>query len=139
MAGVIATRASAAGYSRQDKATTAATEPVQPTQLWPILGATKPSQTASLRQAHRQERNAYLADHHPKSATYSSAEMNAYASAIPSAVPSTVVHIGSPDGRFDWGDAGFGAAGGIALSLLALGGMRGASRYRSRQTAALSD
>jgi hypothetical protein len=131
-------RTSAAVYSRQDKSTIPATEPTQPTRLPPIVAAPKPSQRAALRQAQHQERLAYLADHQPNSARYSSAEMNAYASGIPTGAPGTVVHVTSPDGAFDWGDAGIGAAGGIALVMLGLGGVRGASRYRTRHTAALS-
>jgi hypothetical protein len=130
--------ASAAIYSRQDKSAISASEPTQPTRVPPILAAPKPSQTAALQQAQHQERLAYLADHQPNSARYSSAEMNAYASAIPTGVPTTVVHVASPDGPFDWGDAGIGAAGGIVLLMLGLGGMRGASRYRTRHSAALS-
>jgi hypothetical protein len=136
--GATAHGASAAVYSRQDKSTIPATEPTQPTRVPPILAAPKHAQTAALRQAEHQARQAYLADHYPNSARYSSAEMNAYASAIPTGVPSTVVHIVSHDGRFDWGDAGIGAAGGIVLLMLGLGGMRGASRYRTRHSAALS-
>jgi len=119
----------AAVYSRQDKSTIPATAPTQPTRLPPILPAGKPSQTAAFRQAEQQARLVYLADRQPNSARYSSAEMNAYASAVP-----TTVHVVSPDGRFDWGDAGIGAAGGIALLMLGLG----ASRYRTRHSAALS-
>jgi hypothetical protein len=136
--GATANRTSVAVYSRQDKSTVPATEPTQPTRVPPTLAAPKPSQRAALRQAQHQEQLAYLADHQPNSARYSSAEMNAYASGIPTGVPNTVVHVASPDGHFDWGDAGIGAAGGIALSMLGLGGMRGASRYRTRHTAALS-
>lgn len=139
--GASAHRAIAAIYSRQDKSTIPAGEPTQltrePTQLTgepPILPAPKPSQTAALRQAQHQARPAYLADHQPSSARYSSAEMNAYASGLPTAV----VHVASPDGRFDWGDAGIGAAGGIVLLMLGVGGMRGASRYRTRHSAALT-
>lgn len=33
----------------------------------------------------------------------------------------TVVHIISPTSSFDWTDAGIGAAGGLALSILGLG------------------
>jgi hypothetical protein len=131
-------RRSVAVYSRQDKSTIPATELTQATRLPPIVAAPKPSQRAALRQAQQQERLAYLADHQPNSARYSSAEMNAYASGIPTGVPGTVVHVASPDGPFDWGDAGIGAAGGIALVMLGFGGMRGASRYRTRHTAALS-
>ena len=104
----------AAIYSRADKSVIPATAPTQPARLPPILAAPNPSQTAALRQAEHQERRAYLADHQPTSARYSSAEMNTYASGLPTSVPSTAVHVASPHGRFDWGDAGIGAAGGIA-------------------------
>jgi hypothetical protein len=130
--------ASAAIYSRQDKSMIPATAPTQPTRVPPILAAPKASETLALRQAQHQKRQAYLADNQPHSARYSSAEMNAYTSAIPAGVPSTVVTVASPDGPFDWGDAGIGAAGGIVLLMLGLGTVRGASRYRTRHTAALS-
>jgi hypothetical protein len=104
--------------------------PSQPTRLPPILAAPKLSQQAALRQAQQQERLAYVAHHQPNSATYSSAEMNAYASATPTGVPSTVVRIVSHDGRFDWGDAGIGAAGGLGLALLGVGGAAAVSQQR---------
>ncbi len=136
--GATANRAIAAVYSRQDKSTIPAGEPTQPTRVPPILAAPKPSQTAALRHAQHQERLAYVADHQPSSARYSSAEMNAYASGLPTGAPGTVVHVASPDGHFDWADAGIGAAGGIVLLMLGAGGLRGASRYRTRHSAALS-
>jgi hypothetical protein len=129
--------APAAVYSRQDKSMIPATAPTQPTRLPPILAAPKPPQRTALRQAEQQERLAYLADHQHRSARYSTSEMNAYASAIPT-FPRTAGHVVSLNGRFDWGDAGIGAAGGIALLMLGLGGIRGASRYRTRHSAALS-
>jgi hypothetical protein len=46
--------------------------------------------------------------------------MNAYAHATPTAVPSTVVHVAAHDSRFDWGDAGIGAAGGLGLALVSV-------------------
>jgi hypothetical protein len=128
--GATANRASAAVYSRQDKSTIPATEPAQPTRVPPILAAPNPSQTAALRQAQHQARLAYLADHQSNGARYSSAEMNAYASAIPTGAPSTVVHIVSHDGRFDWGDAGIGAAGGLGLALLGVAGAVSISQQR---------
>lgn len=136
--GATANRAIAAVYSRQDKSRIPPGEPTQPTRVPPILAAPKPSQTAALRQAKHQQRLAYVADHQPSSARYSSAEMNAYASGLPTGVPGTVVHVASPDGHFDWGDAGIGAAAGIVLLMLGAGGLRGASRYRTRHSAALS-
>ena len=35
--------------------------------------------------------------------------------------PQTVVRVQTPPSGFDWGDAGIGAAGGLALALLGLG------------------
>ncbi len=96
----------------------------------PILPAAKPSQLAALRQADQQERLAYLAYHQPASATYSNAEMSAYADAIPTRVPGTVVHVVSHDGRFDWGDAGIGAGGGLGLALVGVGGAFAISQQR---------
>lgn len=49
-------------------------------------------------------------------------------------VPPTIVRVSAPSGGFDWGDAGIGAAGGFALSMLGLGGALAVSqRRRERQ------
>ena len=136
--GAPANRATAAVYSRQDKSRIPADEPTQPTRVPPILAGPKPSQTAALRKAQHQERLAYVADHQSNSARYSSAEMNAYASGLPTGAPAIVVHVASPDGHFDWGDAAIGAAAGIVLLMLGAAGLRGATRYRTRHSAALS-
>jgi hypothetical protein len=48
-----------------------------------------------------------------------------------SAAP-TIVRISSPNGGFDWGDAGIGAAGGFALSMIAIGGALVVSQNRTR-------
>ena len=52
----------------------------------------------------------------------------------------TVVRVVDGDSGFDWIDAAIGAAGGITLSMLGLGGAHGVSQYRTRtrNTAALS-
>jgi hypothetical protein len=151
--------APAAVYSRQDKSTIPAAAPAQPTRLPTILPAPQPAQAAALRQAEQQERLAYVADHQSNSARYSSAEMNTYAAATPANTPTssgprsevvsgagygsgtaapTVVRVVDGASGFDWVDAAIGAAGGIALSMLGLGGARGVSQYRTRHTAALS-
>jgi hypothetical protein len=39
---------------------------------------------------------------------------------------------------FDWGDAGIGAAGGLALSMVGLGGALAVSQRRTRRATALS-
>jgi hypothetical protein len=45
-----------------------------------------------------------------------------------------VVRIQAPGGGFDWGDAGIGAAGGLALALLAVGGVLLLTDQRSLRT-----
>jgi hypothetical protein len=117
-----------------------ASQPTQPTGAPPILAGPTPAQRAALRQAQQQERRAYLADH--QNAKYSSAETNAYSDATPIGVPNTgprsevvsgagygpvhtpatVVRVLAHNGGFDWGDAGIGAAGGLGLALVGLGG-----------------
>ena len=104
--------------------------PSQRTGPPPILAAATRSQRAAVQQAQQQERLAYLAHHQPNGAQYSSAEMNVYAHATPTGVPSTVVHVVSHDGRFDWGDAGIGAAGGLGLALVGAGGAFAISQQR---------
>jgi hypothetical protein len=57
------------------------------------------------------------------------------------ATPQPVVRVEVTKGGFDWGDAGIGAAGGLAISMIGLGGFLGAAQYRTRrghETAALS-
>jgi hypothetical protein len=55
----------------------------------------------------------------------------AKASAAPSAV-----RVQAPATGFDWGDAGIGAASGLALSLIGLGGALVVSQHRNRNTTA---
>jgi hypothetical protein len=40
----------------------------------------------------------------------------------PAGGPQAVVQVQTPPSGFDWGDAGIGAAGGVALAMLGLGG-----------------
>jgi hypothetical protein len=40
----------------------------------------------------------------------------------PASAPQAVVQVQTPPSGFDWGDAGIGAAGGLALAMLGLGG-----------------
>jgi hypothetical protein len=50
------------------------------------------------------------------------------------AIPQTpVVRITAPASGFDWGDAGIGAAGGLALALLGVGGGLVISHQRPRR------
>lgn len=50
------------------------------------------------------------------------------------ATPPTVVRVIASSGGFDWGDAGIGAAGGLAISLIGLGGALAVSERRGRRT-----
>ena len=45
-----------------------------------------------------------------------------------------VVRVQAPANGFDWGDAGIGAAGGLALSMIGLGGALAVSQHRTRRT-----
>ena len=77
------------------------------------------------------------AAHHPP-AVYSRQDKSLVPSNDP---PQAVVRISSPDGGFDWGDAGIGAAGGFALAMIGLGGALIVSQRRprrNRQTTSLS-
>jgi hypothetical protein len=47
---------------------------------------------------------------------------------------SPVVRITTPASGFDWGDAGIGAAGGLALAMLGVGGGLVISHHRPRRT-----
>lgn len=46
-----------------------------------------------------------------------------------------IISGGPADSGFNWGDAGIGAAGGLALSLLVLGGAAATTRRRPRHAA----
>ena len=47
--------------------------------------------------------------------------------------PITIVRVSPPAGGFDWADAGIGAAGGLALSMLGIGGALVISSHRRAQ------
>ena len=48
--------------------------------------------------------------------------------------PQAVVRISAPGGGFDWGDAGIGAAGGFALSMIGIGGVLVVSQRHTRHS-----
>jgi hypothetical protein len=57
-----------------------------------------------------------------------------HTSSDPSATaPPTIVRLTAPSSGFDWGDAGIGAAGGFALSMIGLGGALVVSGQRPRR------
>ncbi len=51
--------------------------------------------------------------------------------------PQAVVRVHTPQSGFDWGDAGLGAAGGLALLVIAVGGAFAVSQRRSRRSTAV--
>jgi hypothetical protein len=58
--------------------------------------------------------------------------------AATTSTPPAIVRVETPNSGFDWGDAGIGAAGGLAISLLAVGGTLAVSGHRTRRSAANS-
>ena len=52
----------------------------------------------------------------------------------PASAPQAVVQVETPPSGFDWGDAGIGAAGGLALAMLGVGGGLVISHQRPRRT-----
>jgi hypothetical protein len=52
--------------------------------------------------------------------------------------PATIVRVTTPGG-FDWGDAGIGAAGGIALSMIGVAAVLALSQRRTRATTGSAD
>ena len=51
----------------------------------------------------------------------------------PVSAPATVVRVVAPNGGFDWGDAGIGAAGAIVLMLIGTSGVLAATHGRGRR------
>ena len=123
----------------------------------PILRRARASEQAAISRAQAGEAQA-LSYSLPPTAGYSSAELNAYASAnhpvaaatnpsetypaagpnpdgqTPVDAPATIVRVSTPSSGFDWGDAGIGAAGGLALSMLGLAGALMLSQRRERRS-----
>jgi hypothetical protein len=81
----------------------------------------------------------------PSAAVYSPQDKSIVAVTSPSTravrtasvnAPQAVVRAQAPDNGFDWGDAGIGAAGGLALSIIGVGGALAVSQHRNRDTTA---
>jgi hypothetical protein len=105
LAGAGAPAASAASYSRQDKS---------------IVPAANPTPAAVY---SRQDKSIVRATS-PSTTTANTAKVSAAA---------PVVRIQAPTSGFDWGDAGIGAAGGFALSMIGLGAALAVSQHRTRR------
>ncbi|MBV9417537.1 MAG: hypothetical protein JO363_21305 [Solirubrobacterales bacterium] len=106
---------------------TAQSVPVGP----PILPRAGASEQAAINRAQAREAQALAYSLSP-AARYRMEELNANASAD-HPVAATTPTVKAPGGGFDWGDAGIGAAGGLALSMLGLGGALVVSQRRTRQ------
>ena len=52
----------------------------------------------------------------------------------PVSAPASVVRVVAPGGGFDWGDAGIGAGGALALTMIGVGGALAATNRRGRHT-----
>ena len=117
--GALAAPVAAAGpiadFSLQDKQLSPSTQSPGGQGVPPILPAPSPAQSAAIQRAE-QRASQGLAHSLPNGARYSDAETNAYPSRPGG------VRVIAPDGGFDWGDAGIGAAGGLVLSIVAIGG-----------------
>ena len=78
----------------------------------------------------------------PPAAVYSRQDKSIVPSTAPTttariaqaSAPPAVVRLQPSAGGFDWGDAGIGAAGGLALSMIGLGGVLAVSQNRARRT-----
>jgi hypothetical protein len=136
--GASATSASAMpyGFNSNGYVVRAQTAASSSTSVPPILPTVKASQLATIEQAEPQT-GAYP----PAKGRYSDAELNAYSAAATPHATAGVAGVATPQSGFDWGDAGIGAAAGVALALLAVGAALAITQHRprrSRHTTALS-
>ena len=77
----------------------------------------------------------------PPASVYSRPDKEMIPVATPGSATRAVVRIQTPPNGFDWGDAGIGAAGGLALAMIGVGGALVVSQRRprrNRQTTSLS-
>lgn len=93
----------------------------------PILGETQAAEQAAIDRlkAH------HYTDKLPVHAAYSTATFNGYGSGYHGSVQAPKTPSASTDNGFDWGDAAIGAAAGLTLTLLVVGGAMAFSRRRS--------
>ena len=126
------------GYTLQDKSVSQATvvrsNPDQQVArhgvpIPPILGKTQAAEQAAIDRLKAQ----HYTDKLPVNAAYSAATFNGYGSPHPVGVQAPKTPSANPDNGFDWGDAAIGAAAGLTLTLLVVGGAMLLSRRRSPQ------
>jgi hypothetical protein len=118
---------SAAVYSRPDKSMT----PTSP----PTVSGGASGRAALLRSLSQQESQRGLAAY--REGQLAASFDSAGAAANRTSAPQAIVRVHASQGGFDWGDAGLGAAGGLALSMIAVGGAFAVSGRRSRRGTAV--
>jgi hypothetical protein len=69
----------------------------------------------------------------PHATVYSRPDKEMIPVATPGSAPQAVVRIQTPPSGFDWGDAGIGAVGGLALATIGVGGALVVSQRRGRR------
>lgn len=70
----------------------------------------------------------------PPATVYSRPDKSIIRVTTPASAPQPVVRITTPPNGFAWGDAGIGAAGGLALAMLGVGGALVITHQRPRRT-----
>lgn len=93
----------------------------------PILGKTKAQEQASIKRLKALHYTGKL----PVNPAYLGAMYRGYGPRGPVNIDTTQSPSTRPDSGFDWGDAAIGAAAGLALTLLVVGGGIAVSRRRS--------
>lgn len=98
-------------YSRQDKAAV------------PVAGAVGANTVANAGSApySRQDKST-VPPTSPSTSAAGSASSTSNGGIVHAGASPTVIRVQAPSSGFDWGDAGIGAAGGLALAMLGLGG-----------------
>jgi hypothetical protein len=103
--------------------------------------ATAGAPAASAASYSRQDKSMVSAANQTPAAIYSRQDKSSVPATSPSTTASStaklsaappVVRIQAPGSGFDWGDAGIGAAAGVALSMIGLGGALAVSQRRTR-------
>jgi hypothetical protein len=69
----------------------------------------------------------------PPASVYSRPDKSMIPVATPGSAPQALVRIQTPPSGFDWGDAGIGAAGGLALAMIGIGGTLAISQRGRRR------
>ena len=69
----------------------------------------------------------------PPASVYDRPDKSMIRVSTPGSAPQAVVRIQTPPSGFDWGDAGIGAAGGLALAMIGVGGALAVSQRGRRR------